>query len=325
MTDLSESKNLSVSLQFTPVIESEIQRSMTRLQEARQMVLTVDSPLMAQELSDEMGSIKRQIAAIEKLRKDFVEPAQKIIENARSLFNPALEALREAETVCKQGLGVWHEKEQRRIADETAKREAEERRARQEAEAKAAAERAKADEIARQKEAEARAAAEQRARAEAQEREAAEAKRRAQEAGDKEAAKIAADQERKAREQAQAQAATEAKANEQAQAAVENGAAKAAQIQVAAAAMVSAPMVAAKIAGHTMRDNWIAKLAPKIPDHDAAKKLIVEAAAGGRSDLYGLILIDDKSMDKMAKALKGAMSVPGYQAVNEPKSVAARR
>lgn len=327
-TPLKEShlQPMTVSLQFTPQIESELERSLKKVEEAQQLVAVVDSPMMAQEVADEMGAIKRRIAEVEKMRKGFLEPAQQIIENARALFNPALEALREAEAICKRGLAVWNEKEQKRIADENAKREAEQRRARQEAEQRAAAERAKAEELARQREAEARAAAEAKAAAERREREAAEAQRRAIEEGNKEAARIAAEQRRKANEEAQARAAAEAKAREQAASAVENGEARAREAQMAAAATTQAPAATVtKIAGHAMRDNWEAELAPGVIDAVAAKKLIVQAATAGREDLYGLILIDDKAMDKMAKALKSAMSVPGYVAKNNPRSVAARR
>jgi hypothetical protein len=184
--------------------------------------------------------------------------------------------------------------EQKRLADEAERqRQAEERRVRQEAEAKAAAERAKAEQIA----------AEQRRQAEA-----AEAARR----------KAEAEGNAKAAARAAAEAAT---LQEKAVATIENADAKAAEtIMAAQAALQLPPATAEKVAGFSLRDNWKAELHPGKGEY-AVIALIVEAIANGRSDLLALLKLDMSAADKLAKALKGAMNVPGMLAVNRQTSV----
>ena len=287
-------ENLSASL----VVSEEIRRElMASPATAEAEAFTIDSHLLAQEASDLAGECRAQVKRVYVLFAGFVEPAKLIIERANSIFKPRLADLEGASQIYMAKIGVWTESETRRVAEENAKRVAEARRLRQEAEAKAAAERARAEEIAR----------EQRRKAQ----DAQEALQKAQAEGNARAAAAAA--------------AASAAALQKAEAAIETGAAKAAEAEaVAAQAVVSAPAEAqAKIKGQTMRDNWVGRLKPGLTA-DAARDLIIEAAVT-RKDLRGLIEIKTGGIDKLAKALHEAMDVPGYEAVNDQKSVGAKR
>jgi len=300
MTDLSEARNLpatlSVTLSFTDEIRQKLREGEGALAVAE--AYEIDSPDMAQVAADELTTVKGAIVKIEELRKGFLEPAKKIIDNANALFNPALDGYRAAESTLKQRLAGWSEREKQRIALENARREEEARKARQEAEAKAAAERARA------------------------EQQAAEERRKAEEA---EARRKQAEAEGNARAAAAA-AAEVAKAQERAAAAVENGEAKAVEAHLSAAASVveAAPVVQAKIAGVQMRDNWSAELRSGTTP-DQAKILIVQEAAAGRMDLLGIIEINESALNKLAKALKTNFNVPGYAAKNTPIVAGSRK
>jgi len=252
----------------------------------------IDSADMANVANADMRGAITRVAEIKALKAGFVAPAKTIIANAEALFDPAIEA----QTLFAKGLRgkleVWTV-EQRRIADEARRvAEAEERRLRQEAEAKAAAERAKAEQ---------QAADQRRQAAEAEER------RKAAEAEGN--AKAAA-----------AAAAEAARLQEKAAATLENGEAKAAEAVMSAQAAV--PVVAApeKVAGFSLRDNWKGELLPGKTERDAIA-LIVDAIPDGRTDLLALLKLDMSAADKLAKALKKSMNVPGMQAVNRQGSM----
>jgi ATPase subunit of ABC transporter with duplicated ATPase domains len=180
----------------------------------------------------------------------------------------------------------------KRLADEARRtREAEERRARQEADAKAAAERARAEE------------------------QAAAARKLAEEAEAKRVAAVAEGNKRAAA----AAAAEKAKQEEQARSVIENGEAKAMELQLAAAAApttVVAPEPV-KLAGFSTRENWVAEFAAGMREDDV-KLALCQAIAGGRPDLLALLAIDMPAANRLAKAQKKNMHAPGLQAVNRP-------
>lgn len=284
---------LSVTLTMPPETYAELQQDEAAVEVARAYV--IDSEDMAALANTELKGVIARKKRLKELKDGFVAPAKQILENASNLFNPALEALTQAEGVLKAALTTWTT-EQQRIADERRRQqEKEERERRQKAEQEAAAARAKAQ-------AEAEAAA-QRAR------EAAAAAEAARESGNaKEAAK---------------QAGLAAKATELAHAAIENGNAKAADALIAAEAAAPAPVEApAKIAGFSTRKNFKAELAPGETAETALDKIIC-AIAGvdelrGRLDLRALLEVDTSAADRLAKAQQTMFNVPGLVAVNRP-------
>lgn len=255
----------------------------------------VDSAPMAAAANTELRGIKLRRGRIEAMKKDFVRPAKDIIANAEKWFAPSLEAHDKAEAIIKGKLADFTRKEAERVAAERRAQEEAERRAREEADRKAAAERARAEAAA------------------------AEARRKAAEA---------AERERRAREEGNARAAAAAAAKraqleEEERQRLAEGERKAAEAQLAAAAAAqnTAPVrEAEKVEGFSMRDNWIAELAPGKTE-DEAKALVVRAVAGGRDDLLSLLKLDLSAAAKLAKALKKNFNVPGLQAVNKPVPV----
>lgn len=256
---------------------------------------------MAQLAAVQRTTWAKRIDAIKSMRKDFVEPAQLILERAKKWFLPPIEDLEAGREILGAKLLTWDQQEKARLAREQAERAAAARRLRQEAEAKAAAERARAEEQARE--------------ARRKEQEAQEAQRKALAEGNARAAAAAA--------------AEAAKQAEKAQAAVENGEAKAQAAQLEAAAHVAAAPVAepVKIVGQSVKDNWVRELVPGLTEEDA-KAMIAAAATRGaelRPELLGLLKLDTSAIDKMAKALKGSMRVPGFVAVNRPQIAGSRK
>jgi len=296
---------------------------------------TIDGPEMAQIAADQRKDWAGQIDHIKKMRLDFLNPAKLIVEAAAKWFNHPIEDREAGRELLGQKLLTWDTQEKARISAENAKREAESRRIRQEADAKAAAERARAEEVARAERVKAAAAEAERLR------QVAEAERLRRE-GD---AKAAAEADRKAK----AAAADAAKATEKAAAATENGEARAQETALqAAAAATAAPMVEqVKASGMSVRSNWIARLQPGVTE-EAALILIVKAAAtetdlplglralvpgdvlivkpaATRPDLIALLKLDASALNKLAKALKNNMNVPGYVAVDEPVIAGSRK
>lgn len=283
-----------VELHMTPDLYRNLSREAGALDVARAFV--IDGKDMADAANDELKSIKGRIAQVKKWREGFIEPAQKIMENARSLFNPAIQSLEAGEKFLKDAL-LTYTTEQQRLADE-ARRKAEEeaRRLRQEAEAKAAAERARAEEQAREQRRIAQEAEERRKKAEAE--------------GNARAAAAAA--------------ADAAKATEKAAAVVENAESKAQEAILTAAAAPVAPVVEApKLAGFSSRDNWLAELKPGITEEQAVLEIAMEIAAG-RRDLAAGLRLDMPTWNRLAKALKGAFNVPCLVAKNNPVAASRR-
>ena len=252
----------------------------------------IDSVDMANLANTELRAIKAKIVRVQEMRKGFTAPARQIIAHAEELFDPAIKALQQAEVVLKERLGLFAQAQQRLVDEERRKREAEERHIRQEAEAKAAAERAKAEEQAR----------EMRRQAD----EAAEAQRKAVAEGNAKAAAKAA--------------AESARLEEEARARQQEGEIKAAQTQLEAAASVQAQApaaVAAKIDGFAMRDNWQVEL-ERDEQHAVTQ---IAAVLASKPELVGLLSLNMSAANKMAKALKQNMNVPGLRAVNKQTAV----
>lgn len=279
----------------------------------------VDCAAVAQALADERRGWASAIDKLDAVEKDLMEPVKVALTSMKGKlakwFGPRRQDLTLARELAGQKLLAWENAEKERVARENAAREAEARKIRQEAEQRAAAERAKAAEAARLEREKAAAAEEAR-------RKAKEDADRARREGD---AKAAAEAERRAK----AAAAEFAKAQEKEHAALENGAAKAQEVQMQAAAVVSAAPVAVvtKIAGQALKDNWLAELKPGT-SIDQAKVLIVEAIHAGRHELLGMIEIDTAprgALNKLAAALKGAFNVPGFAAVNRQTIAGARK
>ena len=270
----------------------------------------IDSPEMAQLAANERTVWAKRIDAIKAMRKDFVEPAQTILERAKKWFNPPIEDLEAGRELLGQKLLAWDQAEKVRVAREQAEREAVARRLRQEAAAKAAAELAKAEEVGRQARQAAAAAEAERAR------QAAEAERLRKE-GD---AKAAAEADRKAK----AAAAEQAKQQEREQAAAQNGAATAGRIQLEAAAAASsqAPVQeVVKIAGQSTKENWVAVLNDGETEQTALVKIVTAIVMDKREDLLALLLIDTAAkgpLNRLAAAQKKHMRVPGYRAEDQP-------
>jgi hypothetical protein len=285
---------LSVNLTMTPELAGELARETGALAVAQAYV--VDCAEMAVAANNELRACKARTTRLRELKAGFVAPAKQIIANAEALFDPAIEANIKAETYLKNQLTEFKMLEDRRAEEARRARVEEERRLRQEAEAKAAAERARAEE------------------------QAAAARKLAEEAEAKRLAAIAEGNKRAAA----AAAAEKAKQEEKAQAAIETGEAKAQSAVLAASAAPTTTVIPARteLDGFSTRDNWVAELLPD-RDEDGVKFEIANAIAGGRTDLLALFKLDMAAANRLAKAQKKAMKVPGLQAVNRP--VAASR
>lgn len=295
---ITDAEELRVTMQLSPDAKREISSTGAL---ALAKAYEVDCPEMAQALADERTGWAKKIDRIKQMEKESLAPAKKMLEDMKAWgskwFGPALTDLEAARELAGQKLLAWDQAEKARLAREQAERDAAARKLRQEAEAKAAAERARAEEQA--KEARRKAA------------EAAEAQRKAEAEGNARAAAAAA--------------AARAKAEEQAVAAVENGEARAQQATLEAAVMVQAAPVAesVKIVGQAVKDNWLAELKAGLSEDDAKALIVAEAAS--RPELLGLLKLDTAAVNKMAKALKGAMRVPGFTAANRPLLAGSRK
>ena len=283
----TETPQLSVTLTMTDEIRAKLREGEGAVVVAD--AYTIDCTEMAEAAATEMNTCKRAIVKLEDLRRGFTAPAQTIIDNARALFNPAIDGYKRAEFMLKERLGAWDTQERNRIALENKQREEAARKIRQEAEEKARAEEAKARQIAADKQ---RLADEQ------------------------EALRVKAEAEGNQRTAA-AIAKKKAKLDQQAASAIENGAAKAEQahLEAAAATTEAAPVAQAKVVGATMAVNWIAERKPNITEAEA-KKLIV-AATVTNPMLLGVIDINEGALNKLAKGLHEAFDVPGYIAVKD--------
>lgn len=286
MTDVSDTNNvLSVTLKMDDKVGTALR--MHGDAEERAASYIIDSPDMAQLAATELKGMKDGVKEIDRLYDGFVEPAKQIIENARAFFIPTRQALERAIASLGSKL-VTYQQEQDRIAEENRlKAEAEARRQRQEAEQRAAAERARAAVIAEENRKKAAEVEEARLKAEA-------------EGNARAAASLAAES---------------ARLIEKADAVVENAEAKAATavMEAAAAPVVAAP---AKIAGLSLRKNWVAEIEPGKTEKDVIRA--IAALLNERPELIALLSLDMTAAKKLAKAQEGEFNVPYMKARNAP-------
>ena len=279
----------------------------------------IDCPEVAQSLSDDMRGWAKRIDQMTRMKKDLLAPVKRAVEEMQarlsSWFDAPMADLVAARELGGQKLLAWQKAEEKRVAEAKAAAEEEERKRRQKAEAEAAAARAKAEEAARIEREKAEAAEAERQRL----AEAAEAARRE---GDEKAAREA---DRLAKEKAE----EAAKAQQRETAALENGAVKAQQAQLQAAAVVTAPVAeVAKISGASSKSTWVAELEPGKTLDDAKRAIAKAIASGDHDELLALIDIDMAArgpINKLAAALKSAFRVPCFKAVEKTSFAGARK
>lgn len=264
----------------------------------------IDCPDVYEAAAEDLKAVKAKFKELDAKRKEIVEPLNKAVKAVNDLFRPPLDYLTQAEACLKSAILTYDQDqeakrraeqdrldaiaraEQARLraeaeaaekARQEARREAE--RIEREAREKAAAEaRAAAAEIARAKDAESRAVA-QKAAAEAAQRAEAERLRR---------------EEENARREAEAREAAEiarAKATE-------------AELMPTQIAATEKP----KVAGLSGREKYKAE----VTDMAAFVK-----AVSDRPELLGLLKVDESALNKMAGALKTALSIPGVRVYAE--------
>jgi len=322
----------------------EVARAMTQVvaMETSAAAIVIDSPVMYEAAAEELRDIRTRWKEVEAhrvhLKEPFLEGSRRIDEFFRTPL-ARLEALGEQ---LKTRMVTFRDAEDRKVREAQeaeARRQAAERAEQQriqreaqererQAQAQATAARELAERQAREA-AEAAEAAQRQAReaAEAAQREAARKVAEAQAAGNAEAAAAAeadaqAARDRAAQEAAAAQAAAEA-AQAEAQAVADaaqreaEAASLAAQQEAEAAqqamdladvAPVAAMVVSgAKAAGISGRETWKLKAVDK-------RALVIAAAKAlesGDDSLLVYLLTDDKALNGIARALKGAARVPG--------------
>ena len=313
----TEQQPLSATLVMDPATQALIKANMTALSVAASWV--IDDPDTADAVAGEANRAKSMVKVLDGKYKEFIVPAQMIIEAAKNLFKPAIDDL-EAAVACYNGkLLGWRTQEQKRVAAENAAKEELARKLRAEAEARAKAELARAAEITRQKEELARREAEARQKAENEVRAAAAARQKAIDEGDKQAAQESARREAEARKEAQARAAAEAKATEQARSAeadffLERGVVpgQAQQLTLGAEAQATSQPAAEmrEVVGTTFRSKWIA--IQTVDDHEAKKAIC--AAASARPEMLAYLKLDLVAINRTATAQKQLFNVPGFKA-----------
>lgn len=315
-------KNLLVNIQTLAPDDSVKSGASVMLDQAK--ALTITSAADYTVAATALATIKGRWKAVDAEREDLKAPSLEGCRRVDNFFRTPLTALKEAEGVVKGKLDAY-DKEQKRLAaieqarlDEIArkereKRQAEAREAQRKADEKAAAERKAAEEQRRAEESERRKAQEaENARLKA-ERDAAEAQAR----GDREARQRAekALKEAQATALAAVKAARDAAANatklETRAAASEQRGAERVEMLNQQAASVVAPIAQVdipKVTGLTSRKNYKAKVTDLM--------VLVKAVAEGKAPL-AYVLANDSVLDKMAKALKQQMNIPGVELVEE--------
>jgi len=169
-----------------PVFNAQIAITEESLRLARQCESTVelaksfviDSQEMAEEAMAEIRLIRQRTERLGAMRDGFIAPAEQIMEHAKALFTPGINALKEGERLLKGQLATWEEVKRKRIAEQkriaaeaeaALRRAAEEEAAATRAQAAAeAAEKRRQAEEARQRAAQDTAAAAEAARLEAE-------------------------------------------------------------------------------------------------------------------------------------------------------------
>lgn len=272
-----ESNEIRVAVVVPPGLDS-APRQMLAAAES----YVVDCPEMYEAAADDLKSVKAKYKAIEAQRVEIVGPLNKAVKAVNDLFRSPLDFLEKAETTLKNRLLAYDQEQERKRRAEQARLDAE-RRAEQER-------------LRREAEEAARAEREARLKAEAEARAAREA-----------LAKIQDEAARKAAQEA-AQAA-QAKAEAEAEAAAERAAIMAEQS--AMADLAPAPYVAptgGDVKGLSTRSKYKAE----VTDMGAFLQ-----AVAARPELQNLVRADQSALNKMAGALKSALSIPGVRVYAE--------
>lgn len=294
VTEVEPPHDITLSIKLTDAVRSAMlaNGAATRLAES----YMIDCHEVAESAASDILVLNRQIAGIKTIKDDLEKEPKSTLAKIRAWFVPGITEREEAIDIIKSKLKGWDAQERTRIAVENKQREEAAAKIRREAEARSRAEEERAQQIARDKQ---------------------------READEQEAKRKQAEAEGNTRAAAAA-AAARGRAEQEAAAALNAGAAKSEQHHLAAAAATTsaAPVEQAKVAGSTMRDNWVAKLKPDTT-YAQAKALIVAAAATNPM-LLGVIEIDLSSLNKLAKGLHESFDVPGYVAVND-RLVAGKR
>src|SRR6185369_5399286 len=87
---------LATSLVMSAEQYAQLQSEQGALEIARAYTITgtpEEQALIAKEANTELRSVKARIKSVEEWRERFTEPAMKIVEAAKALFNPALTTL----------------------------------------------------------------------------------------------------------------------------------------------------------------------------------------------------------------------------------------
>ena len=296
---MAANNDISVSVSVPVGLDSGPQAMLRAAQ-----VYVIDCPEMYEAAADDLKTVKAKYKEIEAKRTEIVKPLNEAVKAVNNLFRAPLEFLTEAESVLKTRLiGYDQEQERKRKAEQErldAIARAEQARLRaqaEEAERAAQAQREEAERIER--EAREKAAAEARAAAEAiAQAKNAEARKAAQKAAEEAATRAA--------EEAQARAAENARREAEAQeaAAIAREQAQNAELMPAPIAVTEKP----KVSGLSGREKYKAE----VTDMATFVKAIAD-----RPDLLGLLKVDDSALNKMAGALKSALSIPGVRVYAE--------
>jgi len=124
--------NQKLSLQITQQLEQESQPLIIIANEVQ--IQTKDDVLVA---SQDLSNIQATLKAIEKKRKEFVDPLNESLKAINSSFKKLSEPLEKAKAILSGKITDWHVAEQKRIAEENERirKEEEKRRKIQEAHA----------------------------------------------------------------------------------------------------------------------------------------------------------------------------------------------
>lgn len=280
----------------------------------------IDSPMMYQAAADDLVLWRNQHKALEQQRVFLKAPFLEGCRRIDAMFDAPKTALEEAGKRLSGKMAAY-KAEQDRIAEE----------ARRAAEEQARREREELERQQREAEERARAAREEAERAEREARERAEAERRQREA-EAEAARKAGDEEAARRAEAEARAAQEkaefaaAEARMFAAEAEAAAAADAAEAQAALDIAEIAPPVpvaqsAAVATGVSARTTWKVKSVDKA----ALVKAAAAALANGDDTMLAYLVVDEKALNGVARALKSAARVPGVVFAPETSMAATGR
>lgn len=299
----------------------EVKRALTQanmLYTAAEVVI-IDSPEMYRTAADELNALRGKWRAMEDQRKHLKEP---FLEGGRRIdefFKAPLERIAAAGKLIESRM-VEYKTEQDRIAEE--KRRAAEELARREREELERQQREAEEEARKAREQAEREAREARERADAERRQREAEAEAARKAGDEEAARRAEEDARSAQEQAEREAEAARQRAQEIEAEQAQKAAEAqAQLDIAEVAPVVVEQSAAVATGVSARTTWKVKSVDKA----ALVKAAAEQLAAGDDTLLAYLLVDEKALNGVARALKSAARVPGVVFAPETSMAATGR